>query len=89
MSREFFNAVVRKVKITGVELNPVLKRVMTQLKMESRVAIACIRTKLKRDDSKTIQNFAACCTMLCNCMAEVCHNPPGTASPSSTLMRKL
>lgn len=71
MSREAGDATKRKVPFIRLNLKDVLKRVSTQVEMDSKAAILPIRAEPERDDSEALCNIAICRAVLHNREAEV------------------
>lgn len=78
LSREVTHATKRKFAITGLKLKDALKQVTTQIEIKGRAAISRICTKLERDDSEELQNFATCQAVLHNRAADFCCILPDT-----------
>lgn len=80
VSEQISNVNKRKVSIIELELQDALKRVSTQIEMELQTGILCIQSKLKRDDSEALHNFATCRALLHNLIAEVLRSRPETTN---------
>lgn len=72
MSRIVTNAAKLKLVINRLELKGALKRVSTQIEINSQTAVAKIRSDLDREDSEALPNVAACRTVSHTRLLEVC-----------------
>lgn len=85
VSGEVADTIIGKVFIIGLKPKKVLKRVLTQIEAESKIAILRMRAELVRDDNETSRKVATCRAVLHNRVAEFCRSLPETADSEAGL----
>lgn len=89
VSREDTLATRLNAFFTGLDLKDFLKRVSTQIEIESQATILQIRTDIGHDDSEALRNFAIRRALFCNRVTNVCRSLPDITDSVAGLDSKV
>lgn len=89
VSKKFVGATKWKIAIIGLKWKDALKRLSTQIEIDSQAATSRTRSKLERGDSGALRNVATCRAILHNRVAKASRGLPVTTDAVAGFDEKI